>query len=296
MNSKISLIIPVYNECEVINNFFQDLKICNFNLINEIIFVNDYSTDNSLDLIQKKINEFEKLLPNVNFVIINNLKNRGYGFSIKKGVETSNNETIAIIDLDGTYKIEDLNNVAHEFINKYRCQYDLIIGERKIGTANTSLIKIIGKFIINKITNFCFNEKIADYNSGLRIFNKKKFIKHAHVMSNKFSLTTSMTISFLNENYEIKFHKIKYVQRSGQSKLGYINFFRFLYTVFSLLFYYKPFKIILPIFLPLFIVFIFFFIKDIYSGDITDKTVLLFNFNFLTIILLFLVDRINKLK
>ena len=115
-------------------------------------------------------------------------------------------------------------------------------------------------------------------------------------MSNKFSLTTSMTISFLNENYEIKFHKIKYAQRSGQSKLGYINFFRFLYTVFSLLFYYKPFKIILPIFLPLFIVFIFFFIKDIYSGDITDKTVLLFNFNFLTIILLFLVDRINKLK
>ena len=296
MNSKISLIIPVYNECEVINNFFQDLKICNFSLINEIIFVNDYSNDNSLDLIQKKINEFEKLLPNVNFVIINNLKNRGYGFSIKKGVETSNNESIAIIDLDGTYKIEDLNNVAHEFINKYRYQYDLIIGERKISTANTSLIKIIGKFIINKITNFCFNEKIADYNSGLRIFNKKKFIKHAHVMSNKFSLTTSMTISFLNENYEIKFHKIKYAQRSGQSKLGYINFFRFLYTVFSLLFYYKPFKIILPIFLPLFIVFIFFFIKDIYSGDITDKTVLLFNFNFLTIILLFLVDRINKLK
>ena len=128
MNSKISLIIPVYNECEVINNFFQDLKICNFSLINEIIFVNDYSNDNSLDLIQKKINEFEKLLPNVNFVIINNLKNRGYGFSIKKGVETSNNESIAIIDLDGTYKIEDLNNVAHEFINKYRCQYDLIIG------------------------------------------------------------------------------------------------------------------------------------------------------------------------
>ena len=43
-------------------------------------------------------------------------------------------------------------------------------------------------------------------------------------MSNRFSLTTSMTITFLNENYELKFHKIKYEQRSGQSKLGLKDF------------------------------------------------------------------------
>ena len=296
MNSKISLVIPVYNEFEEIENFFQDLKNCNFDLINEIIFINDCSTDNSLELIQKKIDEFNNLNFNIKFKSITNLKNRGYGFSVKKGVNNSSNDIIAIIDLDSTYKIEDLNNIANDFINTYQGQYDLIIGERKIDISNTSSIKIIGKAIINRITNFCFNEKIIDYNSGLRIFYKEKFTKHSHMMSDKFSLTTSMTITFLNENYEIKFHKIKYEKRLGKSKLGYINFFKFLYTIFSLLFYYKPYKIILPIFIPLFLVFIFFLIKDISSKDITDKTVLLFNFNFLTIILLFLVDRINKLK
>ena len=116
------------------------------------------------------------------------------------------------------------------------------------------------------------------------------------MMSNRFSLTTSMTITFLNENYEIKFHKIKYEERLGVSKLGFSDFFRFIYTIFSLLFYYKPFKIILPIFIPLFFTFILFLINDINSKDITDKTVLLFNFNFLIIILIFLVDRINKFK
>ena len=296
MSSKISLIIPVFNECDEIENFFSNLKQCNFNLINEIIFINDCSTDNSLDLLQKKINEFKSLFSNINFLIISNFKNRGYGFSIKKGVYNSKNDYIAIIDLDRTYKIEDLNNISHEFINTQQFQYDLIIGQRKIDPTNTSRLKIIGKTIINMITNFCFNEKIIDYNSGLRVFNKKKFIKHSHMMSDRFSLTTSMTITFLNENYEIKFHKIKYEERSGQSKLGYINFFRFLYTIFSLLFYYKPFKIILPIFIPLFLAFIFFLMQDIFANDITDKTVLLFNFNFLTIILLFIIDRINKLK
>ncbi len=296
MNSKISLIIPVFNECDEIENFFNDLKKCNFDLINEIIFVNDCSTDNSLNLLKKKINEFENSLFKIKFSLVNNLKNRGYGFSIKKGVNNSTNESIAIIDLDRTYKIEDLNNISNEFINTYKLQYDLIAGQRKIDTTNTSRLKIIGKTLINMITNFCFNEKIIDYNSGLRVFNKNKFIKHSHMMSDRFSLTTSMTITFLNENYETKFHKIRYEERMGKSKLGYKDFFKFLYTIFSLLFYYKPFKIILPIFVPLFFAFIFFLIKDIYSNDITDKTVLLFNFNFLTIILLFVIDRINKLK
>lgn len=296
MNSKISLVIPVYNESGEIENFFNDLKNCNFELINEIILVNDCSIDDSFSLLKKKINEFKNLYSSVNFLVISNLKNRGYGFSIKKGVYASNNDTIAIIDLDRTYKIEDLNNIADEYINENKFNYDLIAGQRKIDNTNTSTLKIIGKTIINSITNFCFNEKIVDYNSGLRIFNKNKFIKHSNMMSDRFSLTTSMTITFLNENYEIKFHKIKYEERSGQSKLGFKDFFKFLYTIFSLLFYYKPFKIIIPLFLPLFFAFIFFLIKDIFSNDLTDKTILLFNFNFLTIILLFIIDRINKLK
>ena len=296
MNSKISLVIPVFNESTEIDNFFSDLKNCNFNLINEIILVDDYSTDNSYELLKKAINEFSVESFKINFILIKNSKNRGYGLSIKKGVNKSNNDSIAIIDLDRTYKIEDLNYIANQFINDYKLEYDLISGQRKIDTTNTSRLKIIGKTIINFITNFCFNEKIIDYNSGLRVFNKSKFTKHSHMMSDRFSLTTSMTITFLNENYEIKFHKIKYDERIGQSKLKFIDFFRFLYTIFSLLFYYKPFKILIPLILPVFLALIIFLIKDIYNGNLTDKTVLLFNFNFLSIILLFIIDRINKLK
>ena len=296
MNLKISLIVPVYNEANEVENFFNELKICNFNLINEIIFVDDCSTDDSLNLLEKKINESKELNLNVNFFLVKSLKNRGYGFSIKKGVNHSNNDTLAIIDLDRTYKIEDLNTIADIFINNHKLKYDLIAGQREINSSNTSRLKILGKSIINRIANFCFNEKIIDYNSGLRIFNKDKFLKHSHIMSDRFSLTTSMTIAFLNENYDIKFHKIKYKERTGNSKLGIKDFFKFLYTIFSLLFYYKPFKVLIPLIIPFFLTFIFFLIQDISYKNLTDKTVMLFNFNFLLIILLFLIDRINKLK
>ena len=145
---------------------------------------------------------------------------------------------MAIIDLDRTYKIEDLNTLAEMFVNNYHLKYDLIAGQRNIDISNTSRLKIIGKTIINIIANFCFNEKIIDYNSGLRVFNKNKFLKHSHIMSNRFSLTTSMTIAFLNENYEIKFHKIKYEERTGILNLGlkiflnfYIQYFLYYFTI-----------------------------------------------------------------
>ena len=54
MNSKISLVVPVFNESIEIDNFFNDLTYCDFNLINEIIFINDCSTDNSYEILKKK--------------------------------------------------------------------------------------------------------------------------------------------------------------------------------------------------------------------------------------------------
>ncbi len=296
MNSNVTLVVPVYNESLGVNDFFEQLKGCNFNLINEIIFVNDCSTDDSSKLIEEKIIQFNKNYPNIKLLLISNLKNRGYGFSIKKGVNKSTNNYIAVIDLDKTYKIDDLNILSNQFINEYKFSYDLIAGQREISVTNTSRLKVLGKSIINKIANLCFNEKILDYNSGLRVFDKKKFMKHAHMLSDRFSLTTSMTITFLNEKYDIKFTKIKYEKRLGKSKLGFNDFFKFLYTIFSLLFYYKPSRIMVPLILPLFLAFIYFLVQDISSKNITDKTILLFNFNFLSIILLFLTDKINKIK
>ena len=57
------------------------------------------------------LKNLKKSYHNVDLILINNIKNRGYGFSIKQGVSNSKNDNIAIIDLDGTYKIEDLNKI-----------------------------------------------------------------------------------------------------------------------------------------------------------------------------------------
>ena len=62
MSSKISLIIPVFNEYGEIENFFNELKKCNFDLIDEIIISDENGND------AKKI---QRDFPNNNKIIIN---------------------------------------------------------------------------------------------------------------------------------------------------------------------------------------------------------------------------------
>ena len=71
--------------------------------------------------------------------------------------------------------------LSDNFDNIPKQKFDLINGQREINSKNTSRLKIVGKTIVNAIANFCFDDKIIDYNSGLRVFNKEKFVKHSHI-------------------------------------------------------------------------------------------------------------------
>jgi len=63
----------------------------------EIVFVNDASTDDSLDYIKKIIRKFKI---ETKIKIIKNEKNMGYGFSLRRGIANSTGELVAIVDSD----------------------------------------------------------------------------------------------------------------------------------------------------------------------------------------------------
>ena len=169
----ISLIIPIYNDNKNISSFFNEINNLNTSIINELIFIDDGSNDGSGNKLSECINDFNSKndQSKISLKIYKNFKNRGYGFSLKKGIKNSQNNINAIIDLDLSYKIDDLNKLSEFMVNNHE-YYDLVLGERKINKTNTTFIKRIGKSFINKITNFVFGENIIDYNSGLRIFKR----------------------------------------------------------------------------------------------------------------------------
>ena len=129
-----SLIIPVFNEEESINNLFQKLKnIKEIKKDVEIILVDDCSTDKSYTYLNQNSSDINAI------VIKNHEKNRGYGYSIKEGVKIAKNNVIAISDCDRTaYPVEEILG-GFEILNLKNA--DMIIGKRDFKNSSNSFIK-----------------------------------------------------------------------------------------------------------------------------------------------------------
>lgn len=98
MRQKISIVVPCYNEEKVIELFYQEtIKIVN-QLIEkydyEILFIDDGSKDNTLNLLKKMRSEDEKIR------IISFSRNFGKEAAIYAGLENSIGELVVLMDAD----------------------------------------------------------------------------------------------------------------------------------------------------------------------------------------------------
>ena len=205
--SNFSFIIPVYNEEQTIEKVVSDIKkkCSEINDINEyeILVVDDNSTDRTNQIIAK-IDNVKNL---------KNLNNFGYGFSLKKGIKNSKYSNIVIIDGDGTYPIEYLDKL----VNEYNKGYDLVIGKRTGKNLNLSPFKKPMRMILKFIVEYATGTKIPDINSGFRIINKDKILGNLNHLSDAFSFTTSMTITFIYLKCSISYVDIPYELRKKNS-------------------------------------------------------------------------------
>ena len=137
---RISCIIPAYNEGKRIVNVLSIVD--GHPLIDEIIVINDGSTDNTLNVLKK----FK------NITLITYDKNKGKSFAVYKGIKKSRNDLLMLLDADllGLTK-KDITNLA---LPIFQNKADISISLRKNAFIGFRLIGI-------------------DFISGERVFSKK---------------------------------------------------------------------------------------------------------------------------
>ena len=160
-----SIIIPIYNESDNIENLLNELL---YNLKEykdyEIILVNDCSTDNTFEVLSN--------IKNKNIKIINNSKNHGQSYSIHKGILNSIYNIIITIDGDGQNDPADIPNILDNYLSFEEFR---LVGGIRIKRMD-SFIKVISSKIANGIRSKILNDNCRDTGCSLKVFDKQIFL------------------------------------------------------------------------------------------------------------------------
>ena len=118
----ISIIVTCFNESEIINEFIMTLskEISKINEEFEVIFVDNKSSDNTLEKIKNNI----KLFKNSKIISLSNYFGKESG--ILAGLDNSEGDSIIIMDPD----LEDPPELIKDLIVKWKEGYDVVYATR----------------------------------------------------------------------------------------------------------------------------------------------------------------------
>ena len=200
-NLSVSIIIPCYNEKETIEKVF--FKVKSSHILNkEIIIVDDFSNDGSVEIINKisKDNSESKLKT------IFHKKNEGKGAAIKSGLKVATCDLVLIQDSDLEYDPSDYPNLLEPFI-KYNA--DVVYGSRFVGGTGPKRLHLFWHTFANKIltliTNIFTNLNMTDMETGYKVF-KKKHIDIDSLEEKSFGIEPEITIKLAKQ--KIKFFEV----------------------------------------------------------------------------------------
>ena len=159
----ISIIIPIYNEEEVIPELITQLEIVLPKIEDacEVVFINDGSTDRSLFLLKN-------IIPSFKYRVINFSRNFGHQAAISAGLDTANGEAVIMLDAD----LQDPPELIIEFIRKWKEGYEVVYGIREIRDGETIFKKLsasIFYLLIGKLSGIKIPAQAGDF----RLLDKK---------------------------------------------------------------------------------------------------------------------------
>ncbi|KJC49369.1 family 2 glycosyl transferase [Bradyrhizobium sp. LTSP885] len=230
----ISVVIPALNEKDAIGSTVSDVSrvLTAANLVPfEIVVVDDGSGD-----------ETGKIAEAVGARVVRHPHNVGYGRSLKRGIEASRYDTIAICDADGTYPAASIPSL----VKLFEGGFDMAVGQRHGPHYRGSRLKMLLRGILRFLVEWSAGRRVPDINSGLRVFSRATVMPYFPHLCDTFSFTTSMTLAYMMTGRFVAYAKVDYFERTGRSKVRlFKDALRTLQFVVEAIVYYNPLKIFL---------------------------------------------------
>ena len=157
MDERICIVIPAYNEGEVIEQVVREVQAAGDY---RIIVVDDGSSDGT----------YLKAAQIPGVIALRQKLNRGKGAATKTGIIAANRmmpDVVVTMDGDGQHDPEDIPNLVKPIIEN---GYDVVLGTRLKQVDGMPFHKIIANKIGNLVTLVLYGIYVSDSQSGLRAY------------------------------------------------------------------------------------------------------------------------------
>lgn len=188
----LTILMPCLNEEATIEACIKKAKlfITNNKIDAEILVADNGSTDNSKSI---AIN---------NNVRVIDVSQKGYGSTLLEGIKNSKGKFVIFADSDDSY---DFSKIA-PFIAKLNEGYDLVVGNRFKGEIEKGAMPFLHQYFGNPVISFLgrifLKNKIGDFHSGIRAFNKDKIL-NLNLYSSGMEFSVEMIARATLENLKI---------------------------------------------------------------------------------------------
>ena len=170
INPFLSVVVPCHNEEDVIDVFLSEIFtiLSKIDKTYEIVFVNDGSRDNTLEVLKKNSLQYKEIR------VINLSRNFGKEAAMTAGIDATVGEVVVPIDVD----LQDPPELIIDFIREYENGFDVVVGKRADRTTDTYAKRASAELFYkmhNKISDIKIPPNVGDYRlMSRRVVNELK--------------------------------------------------------------------------------------------------------------------------
>jgi glycosyltransferase involved in cell wall biosynthesis len=200
---KLSVIIPVYNERNTIQEVLRRVRRVDLGDIDkEIIVVDDGSTDGTRDILSMEEDSVTR--------VVRHQENQGKGAALSTGIKLATGDLVIFQDADLEYDPEDYPKLISPVV---KGKAEVVYGSRFTGERRNMLFwHYLGNRFLSFLTNLLYNTTLSDMETCYKLF-KREVIGSIEIKSKRFDVEPEVTAKVLKKRIRIYEVPISYAGR-----------------------------------------------------------------------------------